>query len=159
MVRVGSDGLAGAAGRRGAARVLDALDVEQRAAATAVEGPVCVIAGAGTGKTRMVTHRIANAVRAGGVDPCEVLVVKHSRRAPGELATRLGRLGVELHRCGSGDRGLGFRRRSEDHLEGFGGGVVDGRGRVWASGEGVSERRARHEDVGVGRVLPRTHKS
>lgn len=66
MVRVGSDGLADAAGRRGAARVLDALDVEQRAAATAVEGPVCVIAGAGTGKTRMVTHRIANAVRAGG---------------------------------------------------------------------------------------------
>ena len=43
--------------------VLDALDPEQRAAAESLDGPLCVIAGAGTGKTRAVTHRIAYGVR------------------------------------------------------------------------------------------------
>src|SRR5690242_12592909 len=49
--------------------VLEGLDPEQRAVATALRGPVCVLAGAGTGKTRASTHRIAYGVRAGILQP------------------------------------------------------------------------------------------
>ena len=49
--------------------ILAALDPEQREAAQAVTGPVCILAGAGTGKTRTVTHRAAYAVATGAVPP------------------------------------------------------------------------------------------
>jgi hypothetical protein len=52
-----------------AERVLAGLDPEQRAAAQAVRGPVCILAGAGTGKTRAITHRIAYAVRTEAIPP------------------------------------------------------------------------------------------
>ena len=74
--------------------VLAALDPEQRAAATAVSGPVCILAGAGTGKTRTITHRIAYAVHAGIWQPREVLAVTFTTRAAGEMRTRLAALGV-----------------------------------------------------------------
>jgi DNA helicase-2/ATP-dependent DNA helicase PcrA len=74
--------------------VLDDLDPEQRAAAEAVSGPVCIIAGAGTGKTRTVTHRIAHAVASGHVDARTVLAITHSRKAATEMAERLVQLGV-----------------------------------------------------------------
>src|SRR6185312_12864133 len=51
------------------------LDEEQRAAVTAPRGPVCVLAGAGTGKTRTSTHRIARLVSTGHVAPGQVLAV------------------------------------------------------------------------------------
>ena len=70
------------------------LDEEQRAAATAVSGPVCIIAGAGTGKTRTVTHRLAHGVATGAVDPRSALAVTHSRKAAAQLAERLTHLGV-----------------------------------------------------------------
>jgi len=73
---------------------LDDLDPEQRAAALAVRGPVCIVAGAGTGKTRTVTYRIAHAVISGAVDPRTALAITHSRKAATELADRLGKLGV-----------------------------------------------------------------
>ncbi|WP_327093075.1 ATP-dependent DNA helicase UvrD2 [Nonomuraea sp. NBC_01738] len=74
--------------------VLAGLDPEQRAVAEAVRGPVCVLAGAGTGKTRAITHRIAHAVRSGYVDASSVLAVTFTTRAAGELRQRLRALGA-----------------------------------------------------------------
>lgn len=74
--------------------VLDGLDPEQRAVATALHGPVCVLAGAGTGKTRAITHRIAYGVRAGILQPSSVLAVTFTNRAAGEMRGRLRQLGA-----------------------------------------------------------------
>ncbi|WP_371783129.1 ATP-dependent DNA helicase UvrD2 [Streptosporangium subroseum] len=74
--------------------VLAGLDPEQRDVAEAVRGPVCVLAGAGTGKTRAITHRIAHAVRSGVVDAQGVLAVTFTTRAAGELRQRLRQLGT-----------------------------------------------------------------
>ena len=70
------------------------LDDEQLAAVTAPRGPVCVLAGAGTGKTRTITRRIAHLVRTGHVAPSQVLAVTFTARAAGEMRTRLRTLGV-----------------------------------------------------------------
>ena len=72
--------------------VLAALDPEQREVALAARGPVCVIAGAGTGKTRAIAHRVAYAVRTGVVNPAHVLAVTFTTRAAGELRGRLRQL-------------------------------------------------------------------
>ncbi|MEV5977804.1 ATP-dependent DNA helicase UvrD2 [Streptomyces sp. NPDC052114] len=74
--------------------VLDGLDPEQREVATALHGPVCVLAGAGTGKTRAITHRIAYGVRAGILQPASVLAVTFTNRAAGEMRGRLRQLGA-----------------------------------------------------------------
>ena len=78
----------------GADQLLDALDPEQRAVAEALRGPVRVLAGAGTGKTRAVTHRIAYGVASGVYNPAEVLAVTFTTRAAGEMRTRLRLLGA-----------------------------------------------------------------
>ncbi|MED7950041.1 ATP-dependent DNA helicase UvrD2 [Kitasatospora sp. NPDC058201] len=75
--------------------VLAGLDPEQRAVATALHGPVCVLAGAGTGKTRAITHRIAYGVRSGVYQPQQVLAVTFTARAAGEMRGRLRQLGAE----------------------------------------------------------------
>ncbi|MFJ9348955.1 ATP-dependent DNA helicase UvrD2 [Streptomyces sp. NPDC101237] len=75
--------------------VLDGLDPEQREVATALHGPVCVLAGAGTGKTRAITHRIAYGVRAGILQPSSVLAVTFTNRAAGEMRGRLRQLGAQ----------------------------------------------------------------
>jgi DNA helicase-2/ATP-dependent DNA helicase PcrA len=75
-------------------RVLAGLDPEQRAAAEAVRGPVCILAGAGTGKTRAITHRIAHAVRTEAVPASQLLAVTFTARAAGELRARLRALGA-----------------------------------------------------------------
>ncbi|MDT0166501.1 ATP-dependent DNA helicase UvrD2 [Actinotalea sp. AC32] len=75
-------------------QLLDALDPDQRAVATALQGPVCVLAGAGTGKTRAITHRIAYGVQTGTYSPTSVLAVTFTARAAGEMRTRLRDLGV-----------------------------------------------------------------
>ncbi|MEU3978532.1 ATP-dependent DNA helicase UvrD2 [Streptomyces sp. NPDC026672] len=74
--------------------VLEGLDPEQREVATALHGPVCVLAGAGTGKTRAITHRIAYGVRAGILQPSSVLAVTFTNRAAGEMRGRLRQLGA-----------------------------------------------------------------
>jgi DNA helicase-2/ATP-dependent DNA helicase PcrA len=74
--------------------LLAGLDPEQRAAAEAVDGPVCILAGAGTGKTRTITHRIAYGAATGALPPQHVLAVTFTVRAASELAARLRRLGV-----------------------------------------------------------------
>ncbi len=73
--------------------LLAALDPEQREVALATRGPVCVLAGAGTGKTRAITHRIAYAVATGVVSPAHVLALTFTVRAAGELRGRLRQLG------------------------------------------------------------------
>src|SRR4051795_10820134 len=78
----------------GAEAVLAGLDDEQRTAASAVEGPVCILAGAGTGKTRTITHRIAYGVHVGAYVAEQVLAVTFTARAAGELRGRLAALGV-----------------------------------------------------------------
>src|SRR3954449_5626464 len=70
------------------------LDDEQREAVLAARGPVCVLAGAGTGKTRTITRRIAHLVATGHVAPGQVLAVTFTARAAGEMRTRLRALGV-----------------------------------------------------------------
>ncbi|HEY7719337.1 MAG TPA: ATP-dependent DNA helicase UvrD2 [Pedococcus sp.] len=75
-------------------QVLEALDPEQREVAAHPLGPMCVLAGAGTGKTRAITHRIAYGVHAGAYQPQRVLAVTFTARAAGEMRTRLRDLGV-----------------------------------------------------------------
>ena len=77
-----------------AERILGALDDDQRAVALATRGPVSVIAGAGTGKTRAITHRIAYAAAIGTMDPQKILALTFTARAAGEMRARLRTLGV-----------------------------------------------------------------
>ena len=73
---------------------LSLLDEDQRAAATAPRGPVCILAGAGTGKTRTITYRIAHMVDQGFVNPQRVLAVTFTSRAASEMRERLNQMGV-----------------------------------------------------------------
>ena len=73
--------------------LLTELDPEQREVAMATRGAVCVLAGAGTGKTRAITHRIAYAAAIGVVDPAHVLALTFTVRAAGEMRGRLRQLG------------------------------------------------------------------
>ncbi|WP_246099884.1 ATP-dependent helicase [Tessaracoccus rhinocerotis] len=74
--------------------ILDVLDPDQLRVATTLESPLVVLAGAGTGKTRAITHRVANAVREGRYLPSATLAVTFTTRAAGEMRSRLAGLGV-----------------------------------------------------------------
>ena len=78
----------------GPAALLDALDPDQRQVAEHLEGALCVLAGAGTGKTRAITYRIAYGVAVGAYQPTQVLAVTFTARAAGEMRSRLADLGV-----------------------------------------------------------------
>ncbi|WP_313022548.1 ATP-dependent DNA helicase UvrD2 [Mobilicoccus sp.] len=74
--------------------ILAALDADQREVASAPLGAMCVLAGAGSGKTRAITHRIAYGVSSAAYRPSQVLAVTFTARAAGEMRTRLRGLGV-----------------------------------------------------------------
>ncbi|MEN3342785.1 MAG: ATP-dependent helicase UvrD/PcrA [Actinomycetota bacterium] len=78
-----------------AERILGDLNPEQRAAAEATRGPVCILAGAGTGKTTTITRRIAWQVESGAFPASQVVAVTFTDKAAGELRARLATLGVE----------------------------------------------------------------
>jgi len=74
---------------------LEGLDPQQRLAAETLLGPVVLLAGAGTGKTRAITHRIAHGVASGVYSPGRVMVLSFTNRAAGEVRSRLKALGAE----------------------------------------------------------------
>src|SRR5581483_3226231 len=74
--------------------ILDGLNAEQRRAAEAVRGAVCILAGAGTGKTTTITRRIANQVATGAFSARQILAVTFTDKAAGELRGRLAGLGA-----------------------------------------------------------------
>jgi DNA helicase-2/ATP-dependent DNA helicase PcrA len=106
--------------------VLAGLDPEQKEAARAVRGPVCILAGAGTGKTRTITHRIAYAVRTGAVPVGQLLAVTFTARAAGEMRTRLRALGVGRGAGGPGVQALTFHAAALRQLRYFGPRVLGG---------------------------------
>jgi DNA helicase-2/ATP-dependent DNA helicase PcrA len=74
--------------------IFDGLNDEQRRAVEAVRGPVCILAGAGSGKTTTITRRIANQVATGAFRADQILAVTFTDKAAGEMRARLARLGV-----------------------------------------------------------------
>jgi len=100
--------------------LLAALDPEQREVALATRGAVCVLAGAGTGKTRAITYRIAYAAAIGTVNPAHVLALTFTVRAAGELRGRLRQLSA----AGSGGPGSGGPSSGGAGFGGLGTGLV-----------------------------------
>ncbi len=74
--------------------LLESLDDDQREVAQQLRGPLCVIAGPGSGKTRVISHRIAYGVATGVYDPAKVLALTYTNKAASELRTRMRFLGV-----------------------------------------------------------------
>ena len=79
--------------------IVEGLNPEQRRAVEAVRGPVCILAGAGSGKTTTITHRIANQVATGAFVPEQILAVTFTDKAAGAMRARLAALGVERVRA------------------------------------------------------------
>ena len=102
--------------------VLAGLDPEQRTAVTAPAGPVCILAGAGTGKTRAITHRIAYRTLTGEVSPRHILAVTFTARAAAEMRARLTALGV------SGVQARTFHAAALRQVRYFAPRLLDGRG-------------------------------
>jgi superfamily I DNA/RNA helicase len=141
-----------------AASVLDGLDPEQRAAASAVEGPLLIVAGPGTGKTRTLTHRIAHLIAERGVPASQCLAITFTRRAAEELEQRLRALageradevtvatfhglGLAIVRERRHELGLGERVRVADEVE---------RLALVQEASGASEPRARRLAEEIGR--------
>jgi DNA helicase II / ATP-dependent DNA helicase PcrA len=101
--------------------LLSGLDPEQREVALATRGAVCVLAGAGTGKTRAIAHRIAYAAAIGVVNPAHVLALTFTVRAAGELRGRLRQLGAAQVRAST------FHAAALRQLNYFWPGVIGGR--------------------------------
>ena len=121
-------------------RILAGLNAEQRAAVEATRGPVCILAGAGTGKTTTITRRIAWQVASGAFSASEVVAVTFTDKAAGELRGRLAALGVE------GVRASTFHSAALALLHRFGGTP----GRILAT-KALSLRR-------IGNSLPRPYR-
>ncbi len=104
--------------------LLDQLNIQQRAAVEQAEGPLLILAGAGSGKTRVITYRIAHLIEAKGVTPQSILAVTFTNKAAAQMKERVAKLlggGMELH--GGGPHVSTFHsfcvsvlRRHIDHL-------------------------------------------
>ena len=97
--------------------LLEGLDPAQRRAVVCDDQPLCILAGAGSGKTRVLTRRVAHRVAAGSADPAHVLVVTFTRKAGGELRRRLRDLGVRADVAAGTFHAIAWaqlRRRHED---------------------------------------------
>ncbi|QWW20185.1 ATP-dependent DNA helicase UvrD2 [Schaalia sp. 19OD2882] len=101
-------------------QLLDALDPDQRKVAVQVAGPLAVLAGAGTGKTRAITYRIAYGVATGAFDQTNILAVTFTARAAAEMRSRLRDLGVP------GAQARTFHSAALRQLQFFWPGVVGG---------------------------------
>ena len=96
--------------------VLDDLDPAQRAAVVSEAAPLCILAGAGSGKTRVLTRRIAHRVHVGAAEADRTLALTFTRKAAGELRSRLAALGVEGVKAGTFHAtALGGLRRRWQH--------------------------------------------
>jgi DNA helicase II / ATP-dependent DNA helicase PcrA len=96
------------------------LNGAQRAAVESEAAPLCILAGAGSGKTRVLTHRIAHRIRTGTAEPGHVLALTFTRKAAGELRGRLRALGVRDQVAAGTFHGLAYaqlRRRWADRGE------------------------------------------
>ncbi|MCA4132321.1 ATP-dependent DNA helicase UvrD2 [Arthrobacter sp. M4] len=93
-IQSGLDSSGSLAGASLEERILGGLDAEQREVASTLTGPLCVLAGAGTGKTRAITHRIAYGVHTGVYSPQRLLAVTFTARAAAEMRSRLRDLGA-----------------------------------------------------------------
>ena len=91
------------------------LNSEQQRAVDAVRGPVCILAGAGSGKTTTITHRVANQVESRAFRGDEILAVSFTDKAAGEMRARLDGLGVSGVRCSTFHSALRFPRSLVQH--------------------------------------------